>query len=595
MRSSVCLGGFPAAASSVRVSRSAARIIGIIAIVLLAGSTSFGQFIVQPMKVQVGAYPGRRTTERLAIENLDENTVRTVDLRLVDVTQDRDGIWQEIEPDAQVVQDPNGARWVTFTDPDGQDFRLDVSKLRSCLSWLRLGQDVVTLDPLRRKFVDLHVTIPGGQRGYFCAALIAQTEIPAGDTGIRASVLLQFVVPIIINVQGRPMPHEIKLTDVGLQFRPQKDLTPAASEVMLKIENPGATYSRLLGYARIFGESGGHYRRITDVEFPDTGIIPGVTLNIREEVPKPLRSGKYKVQGYLIVDGRRSGAREKEIDFAGDPRIITTLGDASLELEPAEQVVEAMPGAMRSKTMKVVNASDETVIVSVEAVVPEGMAGKVMVDEQGRSIRAEQLSCADWITITPREFTLRGRQRRNLRIAARMPDQAAARPNHYAAIQLDARFPDGTSGGSTKGFVYVQTKGLEGTPRISGDDRLLSLSELAAGRYYVTATFSNLGDTHILPRCRGILSTYEQGSTAGGMARKRFVMDSERHGRTGIAKTGNMLPLEYRSFTGVLDVGDVSPGVYVLTAILEHDKGGLSVQAQKGLRVVNEGGQTSVE
>lgn len=560
-----------------------------IAIVLLAGSTSFGQFIVQPMKVQIGAYPNKRTTERLAIENLDENTVRTVDLRLVDVTQDRDGIWQEIEPDAQLVQDPNGARWVTFKDADGEDFRLDVSKLRSCLSWLRLGQDVVTLDPLRRKFVDLHVTIPGGQRGYFCAALIAQTEIAADDTGMRASVLLQFVVPIIINVQGRPMPHEIKLTDVGLQFRPQKDLTPAASEVTLKVENPGGTYSRLHGYARIFGETNGNYRWITDVEFLETGIIPGVTLNMREEVPKPLRSGKYKVEGYLVVDGRRGGARNKEIDFAGDPRIIDMPGDASLELDPAEQIVEAIPGATRSGTMNVVNASDETVIISVEAVVPEGMAGKVVVDEQGRSVRAEELGCADWITITPREFTLRGRRDRNLRIVARMPEQAAGRPNHYATVRLTARFQDGTSAGSTKGYVYVQTKGLEGTPNILADDRLFSISELAPGRYYVTATFSNLGNTHILPRCRGILTTYEQGSTGGGMARKRFVMDSERLGRTGLAKAGNMLPLEHRSFTGVLDVRDVSEGLYRLTAILEHDKGGGAVQAQKALRVTRDG------
>jgi len=65
-------------------------------------------------------------------------------------------------------------------------------------------------------------------------------------------------------------------------------------------------------------------------------------------------------------------------------------------------------------------------------------------------------------------------------------------------------------------------------------------------------------------------------------------------GREGYAQTGNMLPFEHRSFTGVLDLTDVSPGLYRLTAILEHDKGGLSVQAQKMLRVTNVGGQIEV-
>ena len=584
LRSDGCVGG-----------GRAARILGIVAIVLLAGSTAFGQFIVQPMKVEVGAFPGREMTKRLTIENLDENTVRSIDLRLVDVTQDPDGTWQEIEPDAVITSGPNGTKWVTVLDANNEELPLEISKLRSCLEWLELKQDVITLDPLRRKFVDLKVKIPAGKRGYFCAALIAQTELPPGDTGYSASILVQFLVPIIINVQGRPMPHEVKLTDVDLHFRPLDGMKPAASEVSLKIDNPGGTYSRILSYARIFGKQGDHYRRITDVEYLDTGIIPGVTLNLREEVDRPLAKGTYKVQGYLIVDGRRGNAFEKEIEYEGDPRIIRTAGDAALELDPGELALEARPDTTRSANVRVNNASADTVIIDVETLVPEGMAGKVMVDtNENRNVRGEELSCADWVEVSPRRFKLAGHKSRNIRVVARMPASAAARPNYYATVQLNAYFPDGSSAGKTKGYVYVQTRGLEGTPEISTDDERLSLAELTPTRFRVTAWFDNLGTTHVMPRCRGILTTYEQGLATSGMARQRFTMDSEILSRDGFARTGNMLPFERRSFTGVLDLSDISPGLYRLTVILEHDKGGLSVQAQRGLKVSNVGGQIEV-
>jgi hypothetical protein len=240
------------------------------------------------------------------------------------------------------------------------------------------------------------------------------------------------------------------------------------------------------------------------------------------------------------------------------------------------------------------NASDEAVVIDVETLVPEGMAGKAMVDRQNRNVRGEDLSCADWIEVSPRRFTLRGYKSRNVRVIARMPASAAERPNYYATIQLNARFPNGSNAGKTKGYVYVQTRGQEGTPQISTDDQRLSLAELTPTRFRVTAWFSNLGNTHVMPRCRGILTTHQEGLATGGTARQRFTMDSEVLSRDGFARTGNMLPFESRSFTGVLDLSDVSPGVYRLTAILEHDKGGPSVQAQKVLRVSNVGGRIEV-
>ena len=113
---------------------------------------------------------------------------------------------------------------------------------------------------------------------------------------------------------------------------------------------------------------------------------------------------------------------------------------------------------------------------------------------------------------------------------------------------------------------------------------MLTLSELSAGRYLTTARFLNNGDTHVQPRCRAILTTVPDDT-----ARKRFMMSSEDYDQTGI-----LLPLDTRNFSGVLDVTDVTAGVYRLTAILEHGQG-QTVQDQRGIEVVEEGGQKVVK
>jgi hypothetical protein len=80
-----------------------------------------------------------------------------------------------------------------------------------------------------------------------------------------------------------------------------------------------------------------------------------------------------------------------------------------------------------------------------------------------------------------------------------------------------------------------------------------------------------------MPRCRALLTTLE------GATRKPLVLSSEGNDQGGI-----LLPLHVRNFSGVLDVADVSPGTYRLTAIMEYDKSGI-VQNQVGLEIVDQG------
>lgn len=565
----------------------AAWIIGILAVVLLGSGSAFGQFIVQPMKVELGVQPGKKVIRRLVIENLNPNVREKVDLRITGMTQDHDGIYQIIEPDAQITQGQNGAKLVQIERPKnlGGPVTLDIQRLRQCQDWLRLEEDVVELEPRQRKFVDLEVTVPPGRRGYYCAALMAQTKArEERDSGQFATVILQFLIPVIINVQGRPLQQQVKLVDVDLTWRPQEQLTPAATLVTLGVDNPGGTYSRLVGIARVSRQlGGGRWRKITEQKFLDTGIIPGVKLNLKQDVGRQLPSGKYKVQGVLYVDGKRGRAIEKEIEYKGDPRIRDNRFETALELTPVEQTLEAMPRATRSTTIKVLNPTEETVVVDAQAFLPDEMRQTVVYDEQGQPIKGEELGCGDWLEVTPKQFELRGYAQKNLRIRCKLPESAARFPNHYAKIHLTSRYPDGQPAGTSEGRVYVTTRGLQGTPKI----KPLGLSIVKTGplRYLVRAEFVNSGFTHVRPDCTAVLQT----GGAERQVRMRINLSSDIY-----QQSGNMLPTERRIFSGAMDMSEVSVGEYRLTAIMEYGAGG-SQQEQIALRVSEVGGQKTVE
>ena len=531
-------------------SGSVARIIGMTAIILLVDGSAFGQFLVQPMKMEVPVRPGRRCWPELIVENTSDTT-RVIDLRVVDLTQDPNGLWVAIEPDAQIDAS---------------------SKLRSCQSWLHLPRDTVQLAPWQRMPLRLRADVPAGTRGYYCAAILAQSLLSPGELeGYTSAVLLEFLIPVIMEAQGRPMRHEIEVTDVGLTFRRQTIDQPAATLVTMDIDNKGGTYSRLNGYLRVWGQWGGHWRKITDAQLPESSIIPTIELKLQQDVGRPLPSGNYKLEGFLFVDGRRASQVSKEFEYKGDPRVMSVQADAAIDLDPRELFIETIPGATRGASIAIVNASEEAVTVDVAVSLPEHMVAAAY-----GNLRGPEFGCSDWLDVSPKQFNLRGRGRQNLKIISRMPNPAGRHPNYYAMITLNARYPDGQKGGATKARVCLQNKRADSAPRV--ENTLLTLSESAPGRYLVTARFANAGDTHILPDCQAVLTTFPDG-----MPRKRLNMSSEAYEQTGI-----MLPLETRNFTGILDVSDVTAGTYRLTTILAHDKGE-PVQGQTALNVVDAG------
>ena len=544
-------------------SRTVTRIIGLLLVVLLAGDSAFADFLVQPMLLRRTVQPGRRITVELKLQNMDPKTDETISLTLKELSQKPDSSWIEILP----------------TDPN-----LSKYPLRSCRSWISLPPDNIPVGAYKMVPFSIQIDVPAGTQGYYFAAIVAATAPRKVETatGVVTQMEFQMVVPVLLEVQSGPMPSKIALSDVGLEYRAETPDAAAASYLTVDIDNAGGTFSSLLPVIRLSGQSGGHWYKMAEMKLMETGILPGVKLHLKQDVGRPLASGAYRVEAFLYVDGKRSDRMQKELTFQGDGRVNPNsqrVADAPLEIQPVNSFIEITPGATRSSSIQVANGSEEGVDVTVELATPSHM--QFMSNSHG--IRGDDLSCADWVTVEPRKFSLRGYSRMNLRVIAKMPKGAAQYPVYYGALTLRATYSrDKQQAGVKETYICVQNKQVTGTPTVAA--AVLTLSETGPSRYLVTGGYMNGGEMYVTPSCQGVLSL----AGVGGVTNyKRFLMSSENYGQKAI-----MLPLEARSFTGVLDISDVPSNIYFLTSVLKWPGGSPDgLQEQRTIEVYEQGGR----
>lgn len=334
------------------------------------------------------------------------------------------------------------------------------------------------------------------------------------------------------------------------------------------------SYSRLRCFARVRRFTEGHWREITKAIFKDVGIMPGRKLRIKSDVERSLPPGKYKVDGWLYVDGRLIKPIEKEIDFAGDPNATKTkvATDVSLYLDPPDFTLNAVPGGTRMGVLKVYNASEDNINVSTTLAIPSALKGVSRGDLMG-----VDLNCVDWVKVVPDKFTCRPYDSQNLSVTAEMPNPSKMQPNYYVLLNLQATYPDGQSAGVKSAVICVANKNIQ-TKRMAQAMKL-TLGATEGSRYVVVGRFNNMGGIHFTPRCRAIIAQPD------GVTIKKLVL-------TG--KAGVMLPLEVRDFSGMVDFSEITAGVYRLEAVLEYGPGE-SVITQIPIRVSVKGGQRLVE
>jgi len=541
---------------------AASLIIGALVLLLFASGTTFGRLVIQPLQLQMSERPNKNFSAPITLKNMSNTSPEDVELRLVDVTQDPNGLWDNIE---LYESNPN--------------------RERSAASWLTLATDRVSLEPNQEKIVMLKGRVGVGTRGHYSAGILVITQPRAGIVaGRTANMVFKYLIPIVIEAKGFSTRDEVKVVDAGLEFLSQTTRRDPATQVTMTVQNEGVTYASLNAKAFVYAKQGDHWRKMVETNFTGRSILPGVTFTHHQDVGRPLATGTYKVQIFLYVNGHRTDYHEAQVQFQGDSRIdITDQKDtAPLVLDPSVVEIQAIPGAMRQGILTVSNFSEEDITIDAEVGLPGVLASRTIPLPDGRTLIGEHLGCTSWLRVEPSRFTIRGYQRKNVRVIADMPEAAGDYPHYYGTINLRASYPDGQSGGSKQGYAFVTTRGAE--ERVVVQDKEFTVRNLGPGRYLAVSRFVNMGDTHVRPiRCSGLLLL-----DSNNAFRRSFRMAPME------GLTGYMLPMMSRQFTGALDVSDLDPGDYRLVAVLESDKG-QPVNNQQGIRIKEENGIKTVE
>ena len=521
--------------------------------ILFSALPASGQYMVQPAKLELSAKVRTQLEPELMIHNLDPNQTNEISLKVVELSQKEDGEWLIYDPD------PNN----TVDHIPG----FDVSKLSSCSSWVKLEKKSVILDPYGDDKVKISMRVPSGTRGCYGAGILCAMKVREfGES--QVPFILRVLVPIIIKIETRPPHSDVVLKDVNMEFRDGKTF------IKMNIDNEGLTYPRLLPMCRIWALSkDGHYRLIETHEFRDVGILPGVKLALESNIGRSLPSGNYKIIGGVYVDQRPSKKVEKLIDFQGDPTVSTAQSEAPLDLDPLDITIRTKPGSSRSTTLEIHNASEENVTIKGVFGIPEVLAsGAGIVSASG-----QDLTCSNWLKMTPDTFALNSYATRTVRITTDMPESAIAHSNYYAILGLYSYYPDGEQAGTTTANICVSNMDAFVEPQVRGTQLYFEESDSANGQYLVIARFINTGTVHVIPkRCR--VGIVDPSVSAVPMVTASL----------GSRDLGMLLPFEDRYFSEIIDISNLPDGRYVFEVILEYEQGQAERQVQMIIRT--EGG-----
>lgn len=476
-------------------------------------------FMVEPMRMEVVAQAGRTVEMPLEIRNTSGSDIRAIELRLADISQNPDGSWRLIEPGSTE----------------------DTSKLFSSLPWTSLSASRAEIAPLQPAEIMVRVNAPSDARGAYFAAIIAETPAPADATGLVVRV--RFVIPVIIEIEGRPARQQVALADVLMNHHDGSDGKPASTDAALSIANDGRTYSRVKGLLTVERKNGDRWRPVTRLDLKERAIIPGMTLELGEDLKRRLPSGDYRLRGELNVDGRRVPPLEKEIAFKGDPSADTLAYDTALMLTPGVVKMDIVPGATRTTVVRVENPGTDPVQVKMSAMTPAGLAGVAMGDLLGASLSAQP-----WTEIWPPEFTIRPGSRQNVRVVSTVPQDGVDHSDYYADLVLNGTYADGQSAGETRSMVHLSYAAVESTPKGIIEQITLVEGDKPA-QYFAQMRLTNIGNVHVEPTARLFVLTAQ-----GGQVRNVALSGEE----------GLLLPMGKRTFGGELNLDGVEPGYYAL-------------------------------
>jgi hypothetical protein len=283
---------------------------------LFCGGQARAQFAVQPMVLSLKSKPGTEVKTEIRLQNLlktDAQHSTDFEIRIIDLIQSPDGQWLPIGHGYSDSGD-------SLHPPDQA----------SCRSWLYPGDGFY--EPGTTESHDVVISVPEDAQGFYWAAFSIKIS-RSREYRPPVTTDYEFIVPIMVEVEGPSLDHAVHLTDAGLE---QNSATQAPSTlVSLDVENQGPTLSQLTGFAHIHAYEGEQLGPIKHkITFDEASIIPGARLRLRKALPESLPSGRYRVLGDLSVDDRLIAGISRDIELAGRSTNLQTAPDSPMRPQP---------------------------------------------------------------------------------------------------------------------------------------------------------------------------------------------------------------------------------------------------------------------
>src|SRR5690606_33592827 len=126
----------------------------------------------------------------LQIRNTAGDGTRSIDVRLVELSQAPNGGWKIAGPEEK--------------------------GLSSSMAWTSLSEARVDIAPLEPAVVMVRFSPPVTALGTYAVGIIAETPAPQESSGLV--VRMRFLIPVIVQIQGRPVRQNIKPDDLVMHY-----------------------------------------------------------------------------------------------------------------------------------------------------------------------------------------------------------------------------------------------------------------------------------------------------------------------------------------------------------------------------------------
>jgi thioesterase domain-containing protein len=504
-------------------------------LVLWGAATAWGQgFSVDPMRVDLFAPPGTVAEAAVAVRNA-LTVPQNAEVEPVMLGQSREGVFQALAPDSTE----------------------DTSPLRSCLPWLKVDSPLLKLGPLGFGRVALRLQVPRGARGSYSAGLLVRSQTASAGPG-GLGIVIQFLIPVIVNVQGPVAQERVELVSATLresepEARGPQGQTPGGqtptTEFVLTLRNSGETFVRLGGAVRVLLQQGERWVPVAEIPAPDRGLLPGIEAEYVSDLKRRLPGGTYRLEGYVTGGGRRVAVVAQTVELQGESATAPLAVDVPLDFA-AQTVLEVSPGGTRSASVTMRNPSTDSVEVTTSLHRPVALRGaNLPASTEGPT------DASGWLEVTPAAFTLRAGGQMNLRITATVPETQAPVANSYAVLRLTAQHEGGQSASESQGLLIIHDPHLES--KSAAEAISLALNHQEGNMYAVTARFVNTGNVQWKPTCRAWVAPAVGAEVAAA------ALETES---TTVLPTGACV------CSGVLDFSSVKAGAYLLQALMTYDK-----------------------